>query len=483
VSRFARPLTSSQCHGDSGTQPAALYLPCPGVRPLPLRCQRHTSSAAVLAVPQGQPTTSLAASWHAPSRTGQPAAALLATQRHPTPHHPLDTRGRSAPTSPLPRALRHPRNRCCTFGSSAVTCTDPLGTDVPPRRISPLNPRARAHSPAHSCWRSGGATEPVAGGSPGGHAHMRRTATATIAPPSPPGLRGALSVCPSVSQMARTLRSASSPFNRHRHRRRPRPRPHRTDRGRAGPGGSRCAAAPTAHTCRPPWPLGRNLACLHRSWPTRWQLRTPRAPTRLHSHRRPHPTPPTPPPPSPYRGAVTTSPEPGAEIHPHHPFAAPDGARDPVRQLRGRLVAPVTVWTSGTSGLTVSSLVVAAGEPASVCALLDPDSDLAEALGDGGRAVVNVLRWRHRTVADVFAGLHPSPGGVFRTGDWVDGPVGPVLADAAAVAVVTVVDRRRVGWSDLVTATVDEVTTSSETDDLLAYARGRYRTVGAAAGG
>ncbi|GIG71570.1 flavin reductase family protein [Phytomonospora endophytica] len=180
---------------------------------------------------------------------------------------------------------------------------------------------------------------------------------------------------------------------------------------------------------------------------------------------------------------MNTSPEPGGMIHADHPFAAPAGSRDPARQLRGRLVAPVTVWTSGTAGLTVSSLVVAAGEPASVCALLDPDSDLAEALGDDGRAVVNVLRWRHRTVADVFAGLHPSPGGVFRTGEWVDGPVGPVLADAAGVALVTVVDRRRVGWNDLVTATVDEVTTSDDTGDLLAYARGRYRTVGEAAGG
>ncbi|MEV0648282.1 flavin reductase [Phytomonospora sp. NPDC050363] len=175
---------------------------------------------------------------------------------------------------------------------------------------------------------------------------------------------------------------------------------------------------------------------------------------------------------------MSTTPEPGAAIHPDHPFAAPEGARDPARRLRGRLVAPVTVWTSGTTGLTVSSMVVAAGEPSSVCALLDPDSDLAEALGDDGRAVVNVLRWEHRTVADVFAGLHPSPGGVFRTGEWTEGPVGPVLAGAAGVAVVTVVDRRRVGWNDLVTAVIDEVTASSDTDDLLAYVRGRYRTVG-----
>jgi hypothetical protein len=41
------------------------------------------------------------------------------------------------------------------------------------------------------------------------------------------------------------------------------------------------------------------------------------------------------------------------------PFAVPPERRDPVRRLRGRLVAPVTVWTAGRppggAGLTVSS--------------------------------------------------------------------------------------------------------------------------------
>lgn len=174
----------------------------------------------------------------------------------------------------------------------------------------------------------------------------------------------------------------------------------------------------------------------------------------------------------------------GAAIHPEHPFAAPADARDPARQLRGRLVAPVTVWTAGKSGLTVSSVLMAAGEPAVVCGLLDPDSDFADALEDGGRAVINILRWRHRTIADVFAGLHPSPGGQFRTGDWTTGPVGPVLADAAGVAVATVLERRPAGWSSLVTASIDEIQLPDDADeDMLAYARGRYRTVTSVRGG
>jgi 3-hydroxy-9,10-secoandrosta-1,3,5(10)-triene-9,17-dione monooxygenase reductase component len=50
------------------------------------------------------------------------------------------------------------------------------------------------------------------------------------------------------------------------------------------------------------------------------------------------------------------------------PFAVPPERRDPTRRLRGRLVAPVTVWTAGRppggAGLTVSSVLVAEGDPA-----------------------------------------------------------------------------------------------------------------------
>jgi hypothetical protein len=45
------------------------------------------------------------------------------------------------------------------------------------------------------------------------------------------------------------------------------------------------------------------------------------------------------------------------------PFAVPPERRSPARRLRGRLVAPVTVWTAGHppggAGLTVSSVLVA----------------------------------------------------------------------------------------------------------------------------
>ncbi|MGH3508669.1 MAG: flavin reductase, partial [Nocardioidaceae bacterium] len=57
-------------------------------------------------------------------------------------------------------------------------------------------------------------------------------------------------------------------------------------------------------------------------------------------------------------------------IRSEHPFADPEPARDVVRRFRGRLGGTVSVWTSGSGdgrvGLTVSSLVVAQGEPGHV---------------------------------------------------------------------------------------------------------------------
>lgn len=123
-------------------------------------------------------------------------------------------------------------------------------------------------------------------------------------------------------------------------------------------------------------------------------------------------------------------------IHSEHPFATPAADRDPIRRLRGRLVAPVTVWATGDAsrraGLTVSSLMVAEGDPAELVGLINSDSDLADALAGTGTVAVSVLGWGHRQVADVFAGLAPSPGGLFRTGQWHTTEWGPLLEGATA---------------------------------------------------
>ena len=158
-------------------------------------------------------------------------------------------------------------------------------------------------------------------------------------------------------------------------------------------------------------------------------------------------------------------------IHSSHPFADPDP--DPVRRLRGRLTGTVALLTSGAAGLTVSSLMVANGEPARVLALVDPDSDLAEEAARTGRVVVQLLSWSHRDLADAFAGTAPAPGGPFRTGSFEDTAWGPRLTDATTWAGTSLESAASVGWSALLTLVVETVTAGDD-DEPLVHRRGRY---------
>lgn len=164
-------------------------------------------------------------------------------------------------------------------------------------------------------------------------------------------------------------------------------------------------------------------------------------------------------------------------IHADHPFLEPESTRDLARRLRGRVGGVVTLWTSGRgegrAGLTVSSLMVATGEPARALALLDPDSDLYDALEETRRAVVQLLRWEHHQLADAFAGLVPAPGGPFRQASFVDTDWGPRLDDATTWAGVSLESARPVGWSILVTCVIDDVVLGEEPEPLV-HRRGRY---------
>ena len=163
-------------------------------------------------------------------------------------------------------------------------------------------------------------------------------------------------------------------------------------------------------------------------------------------------------------------------IHSDHPFPTED---DPVRRFRGRLGGAVALVTRGAdadrAGLTVSSLMVANGDPARVLFLVDPDSDLGETLTIGSRAVVQLLAWPHRHLAEAFAGTAPAPGGPFRTGTFVDSEWGPRLVDATAWASVAVEALEEVGWSLLVTAVVDAAEIGpAAADEALLHRRGRW---------
>ena len=137
----------------------------------------------------------------------------------------------------------------------------------------------------------------------------------------------------------------------------------------------------------------------------------------------------------------------------------------------------MSLWTAGTptdrAGLTVTSWMVAGGEPGRVLALLDPDADLTDVLLDTGRGVVQLLTWEDRDLADAFAGVAPAPGGLWRLADWVDDDHGPRLAQSVTFAAVSVESDVEVGWSRLVTCTLDEVVVGDD-ESPLTHRRGRY---------
>ena len=168
-------------------------------------------------------------------------------------------------------------------------------------------------------------------------------------------------------------------------------------------------------------------------------------------------------------------------IHTSHPFADPDP--DPARRLRGRIGAGVTLWTAGEradrAGLTVTSLMVALGPSPRLLALLDPDSDLLDVLRDTGRAVVQLLTWEDRQLAEAFAGTAPAPGGAFRQAEFVGTPYGPLLARAATHALVSLAGEREVGWSVEVEAALDSITVGEGdgSDRPLLHRRGRFGTL------
>jgi flavin reductase (DIM6/NTAB) family NADH-FMN oxidoreductase RutF len=169
------------------------------------------------------------------------------------------------------------------------------------------------------------------------------------------------------------------------------------------------------------------------------------------------------------------------EIHEgQNPFLTPEEDRDPVRRLRGRLTAPVTILTTGGSddraGLTVSSLMASEGEPGRVHVLLGPTADVFDPLEGSGRFVLHILGSADRDLSEIFAGRRPNPGGVFAglavtQTEW--GPVIDRIRDRASCTVVAMAEH---GYSALVSADVDRVVVA-DLDDPLVYFRGRYRRI------
>lgn len=169
---------------------------------------------------------------------------------------------------------------------------------------------------------------------------------------------------------------------------------------------------------------------------------------------------------------------PGGHIHSSDPFATPDADKSPVRRLRGRLAAPVTLWSApGPAGLTVSSMLVAEGDPGRILGLVDEESDFWDAAAAAGRFAVTPLGATDQQLADKFAGLMPAPGGLFAGDGWAATEYGPVPAGAAIWAGCRLEGSRPYGWALLVEATVATVTIGANAVEPLIHHRGRYRSL------
>ncbi|GID29062.1 flavin reductase family protein [Paractinoplanes brasiliensis] len=165
-------------------------------------------------------------------------------------------------------------------------------------------------------------------------------------------------------------------------------------------------------------------------------------------------------------------------IHSTDPFATPEGEKSAVRRLRGRLAAPVTLWTTaGPAGLTVSSTLVADGDPGRVLGLIDDESDFWDAAERSGRFAMVALTPADRQLADRFAGLMPAPGGLFAGDGWTGTDYGPVPAGARTWAGCRLESSRVLGWALLVEAVIEMIEAGPAADPLIHY-RGRYHTLG-----
>jgi 3-hydroxy-9,10-secoandrosta-1,3,5(10)-triene-9,17-dione monooxygenase reductase component len=172
---------------------------------------------------------------------------------------------------------------------------------------------------------------------------------------------------------------------------------------------------------------------------------------------------------------MATSGEP-SHVGAEHPFATPPELRDPARRLRGRLVAPVTVWTAGPvpggAGLTVSSVLVAEGQPARILGLIDPTTTFWEAMQDSAKFVMHVLAAGDRSLAERFSERRPPIRGAFEGLAATESAWGPVLAGERPC----VACRLTGSYAELVEGVIEQLELR-DLDDPLAYLRGAYRSV------
>jgi flavin reductase (DIM6/NTAB) family NADH-FMN oxidoreductase RutF len=139
------------------------------------------------------------------------------------------------------------------------------------------------------------------------------------------------------------------------------------------------------------------------------------------------------------------------------------------------------VWTAGDpaagAGLTVSSVLVADGQPARLLGLVDPTSAFWEAAQAAGAFVVHVLAAGDRALAERFAEVRPPIRGAFDGLEVAGSPWGPVLGGRRPWAACRLAGSTPVGYDVLAEGVVERLELH-DLDDPLAWLHGRYVTVG-----
>jgi 3-hydroxy-9,10-secoandrosta-1,3,5(10)-triene-9,17-dione monooxygenase reductase component len=163
------------------------------------------------------------------------------------------------------------------------------------------------------------------------------------------------------------------------------------------------------------------------------------------------------------------------------PFIPPVSEQDPARRLRGRLTTPVTVWTAydrvgAPAAITVSSVLVAEGEPPDVIGLLGPLSEFWDAVRHSKRFLVHVLPADQTGAADRFARRYP--GDPFEGLSTSPTPWGPLLEAAPTRAACSLSGYLEVGYSLMVRGRIDDLVVADDNVPPLVHYRGRYLTVG-----
>lgn len=165
-------------------------------------------------------------------------------------------------------------------------------------------------------------------------------------------------------------------------------------------------------------------------------------------------------------------------IHTDNPFADPPDQREPARQFRGRLAAGITIVTTGSdkdaTGLTVASLFLVEGAPSSIHLVAGPGTEFWDAIVTSDRFIVHLCGEDQHGLAEVFAGLRPSPGGKLTSTEWAPTDWGPALKALPNRAFCRMTSMVETGYAGVIVGEVERF----ELEDFnrpLIYHRGRYR--------